>query len=120
MSIESMLQMFRHLISEFSDIQDDEITYFLQLGDNRLSKRLCPSIRDEAIVYLAAHQLDLARKRLGSGGQVTSVSEGKLNIQYTHSSSLDSDYDYSNYGRRYKDLIRSCVVSVVTYTGCCR
>lgn len=113
----SQLEMFRDLIPEFSGVPDDKILRYLERSDAKVAKRLSEIIRDEAVVYLAAHQLDLANKRFGSAGQVASVTEGKLNIQYVHSAKLNSDYDYSNYGRRYKDLVNSSTVSVVTFVG---
>jgi hypothetical protein len=71
-------------------------------------------IRDNLIVYLAAHNIDLSLKRKGAGGAVTSVSEGKLNINYAVNTNINSEYDLSSYGGKYMALLKSVTIAPIT------
>lgn len=113
MTIETIRQLFRVLAPEFADVQDEELTTIITLNDSKLNSLLHDDVRDEAIVYLTAHMIDLGRKRKGAGGVVSSVTEGRLSIQYYNNASIKDEFDYSNYGRRYKSIIYNNIATVI-------
>ncbi len=108
------IDIFRLIADEFADIEDEKVLSYLELADQKISKKIHDNVRNEIVAYLAAHQIDISLKRKGSGGQVTSVTEGKLTIDYATNSKVNSEYDLSNYGRRYRDLIKSCTITPIT------
>ena len=69
---------------------------------------------DNLIVYLAAHNIDLALKRKGSGGQVKSIREGALSIDYAVNSNITSEFDMSSYGGKYMALVKSAIIAPLT------
>ena len=112
--MQELLVIFKLIADEFKDIGDDTIIAHLTLANNKISSNIPAHSRNEMVAYLAAHQVDISLKRKGSGGQVTSVSEGKLRIDYATNNKVKTEYDLSNYGRRYQDLRDSCVITLMT------
>lgn len=108
------LELFYAVAPEFSNEDAGFLITHLDNADSLVAKSIVAAVRTNMVVYLAAHNIDLANKRKGAGGQVISVSEGKLNIQYAASGNIKSDYDLSSYGRRYKDLVRSVTITPLT------
>ena len=110
----SLLERFKLLADEFKGIGDYTINLHLGIADEMIATTIRQSVRDNMIVYLAAHNIDLSQKRKGSGGQVTKVSEGKLSIDYAVNSNIESEYDMSSYGRQYKLLRDSVTITPIT------
>lgn len=108
------LAIFRLIAEEFADMSDELVNGYLSLADAKVKKTLSENIRGELVAYLAAHQIDLAKKRKGSGGQVTSLSEGKLAIKYAEGGIARTDLDLSSYGRMYQYIIRSNVATIMS------
>jgi len=113
MSMDLLLR-FKRIADEFKDIGDDVINDHLAMADELISQNIRVPIRDNLIVYLAAHNIDLSLKRKGSGGQVTSVSEGKLSINYAVNKNINSEYDLSSYGGKYMALLKSVTIAPIT------
>jgi hypothetical protein len=110
-----LLTRFKANADEFKDIGDDVISLYLEMAGSLITQNIWPQVvRDELITYLAAHKIDLSLKRKGAGGQVTSISEGKLNIHYAVNNNIKSEYDMSSYGRQYKLLRDSVTVTPMT------
>jgi hypothetical protein len=111
------LAIFRLVAEEFADMSDEVVNNYLALADAKVASWIHDNVRGEFVAYLAAHQIDLARKRKGSGGQVVSLSEGKLAIKYAEGGRVRSDLDLSSYGRMYQLLIKSNVPTIITENG---
>ena len=108
------LLAFRMLIEEFADLDEEILIFHLDNANSLIKKSISESIRKNMVCYLAAHNIDLSRKRKGAGGQVTAISEGKLKIDYAVNNNIKSDFDLSSYGRRYQDLLRSVIKAPMT------
>ena len=88
-----LLTRFKANADEFKDIGDDIINNYLEMTGSLIAQNTYPKVvRDELITYLAAHKIDLSLKRKGSGGQVTSISEGKLNIHYAVNNNINCQF----------------------------
>jgi len=109
-----LLERFKLLAPEFKEREDAEITKYLEMADESVTTDMRHPLRSEAVVYLAAYNMNLALKRKGSGGMVTSVTEGKLNIKYAENQNIRSSYDLCGYGRRYQEVIRRAIITPMT------
>lgn len=105
-----MLDVFKVIAPEFANNDDDSIQTYIDLADSEVA--LDNAQRERIIVYLAAHYMTLALKRKGAGGEVVSLSEGKLSIQYANSKAVD-DLDTTSYGRTYKRLVKKYFISPI-------
>ena len=108
------LDHFKLMIVEFAELDEAFLIAHLDNADSLIDTRFDEAIRKNLVVFLAAHNIDLATKRKGSGGQVTSISENKLKIEYAVNYEVKDNYDLSSYGREYKDLRRSAVITPLT------
>jgi hypothetical protein len=86
----------------------------IDIADDLIATSIITAVRDSLVIYLAAHNIDLALKRKGASGQVSSVKEGALSITYATSSSPKSEYDNSSYGRKYQQLVKNHTVTLLT------
>lgn len=64
--------------------------------------------RNLAIAYLAAHMLEVSNPINGSGGMVTSESEGGLARSYGVGAQKVDAYDRTIYGQQFKQLRAEC------------
>lgn len=112
---QAVMDRFYAIAPEFKDYSESEsiIKSHIDFADSFISKELASPIREEILLYLAAHKVDLALKRKGAGGQVTSLKEGGLSITYA-SGNVSDEYDYSSYGRAYKELVRQYSITAFT------
>ena len=112
----SALETFRIIATEFNYLSDDAVTKRLELTAREVTNpRLAADIKEELIAYLTAHYLTISEKRKGAGGEVASVSEGKLSITYTSGySNVKSDLAVTSYGRIYDRLMRSYTITPMT------
>ena len=86
----------------------------LNIASESHSVSIRQPLLDNLIVYLAAHNIDLALKRKGSGGQVKSIKEGALSIDYAVNSNIKSEFDMSSYGGKYMALVKSAIIAPLT------
>ena len=112
----SALETFRIIATEFNYLSDDAVTKRLELTAREVTNpRLAADIKEELIAYLTAHYLTISEKRKGAGGEVASVSEGKLSISYASGySNVKSDLAVTSYGRIYDRLMRSYTITPTT------
>jgi hypothetical protein len=110
-----VMKRFYAIAPEFLDYPDftESIKSHIDFADSFISREFVSPIREEIILYLAAHKVDLALKRKGAGGQVTSLKEGGLSATYA-TGKVSDEYDYSNYGRAYKELVRQYSITAFT------
>jgi hypothetical protein len=112
----SAIETFRIIATEFSYLSDDVVTKRLALTSREITNpKLAEDIKEEMIAYLTAHYLTISEKRKGAGGEVASVSEGKLSISYMAGySNVKSDLAVTSYGRIYDRLMRSYTITPTT------
>ena len=111
------LETFRIIATEFNYLDNDEITKRLELASREVANpKLKIDEKDEMVAYLAAHYLTMSEKRKGVGGEVASVSEGKLSITYTTGNPDKVKYDLAltSYGRTYVRLMRNYTITPIT------
>jgi len=112
----STLETFRIIATEFGYLSDETVSKRLALTAREVTNpKLADDIKEELIAYLTAHYFTVSEQRKGAGGEVSSVSEGKLSITYaTGKSSDDSDLGVTSYGRIYKRLMSSYTPTATT------
>jgi len=112
----SLLSTFRIIAPEFDSLSDKEIEERLALTEVEVTNSsLEQAIREKMIAYLTAHYLTISNKRKGAGGEVVSISEGRLSIQYASGYSVvKSDLAATGYGKIYDRLIRSYCITPLT------
>ena len=112
----SALETFRIIAAEFNYLSDDVVSKRLALTAKEVTNpKLKNDIKEELIAYLTAHYLTISEKRKGAGGEVASVSEGKLSITYASGySNVKSDLAVTSYGRIYDRLMRSYTITSTT------
>lgn len=112
----SLIKIFRSIAPEFDYLKDNDLKPHLELSGIELSnKNLSDNIKNKMIAYLTAHYLTISEKRKGAGGEVVSVSEGKLSIRYASGYSIvKSDLAATGYGKIYDRLIRSYCITPLT------
>ena len=108
-----LIDRFKLIALEFASEDVVFLNGHLTLASELVSEHIKQPLRDELIVYLAAHKIDQSLKRKGASGQVTSVREGNLAITYS-TSNAESEYDFSSYGRTYKQLVREYIIAPIT------
>lgn len=111
------LELFRLLITEFSTIDDVTVQAYIDNADSLISSSISENLRNNLIVYYAAFSIDTAQRWAGSKGQVESITVGGVSMSYgtIHGTSEGYiDLDASVYGRRYKSLLKSSVISITT------
>ncbi len=108
-----LIDIFKLIAEEFEDIGDDTIKSHLELADRKTAKNIPDYIREEMVAYLAAHQIDIARRSKQASGAVSNISEGKLSIAYNVVKAEDS-LGTTKYGAEYKQRLKSCVITPMT------
>ena len=79
----------------------------IDIADMQTAEGLCGDKRPLLVAYLAAHVLTLASRK-GSGGPITSLTEGSLSIGFGSSGVMGS-LSQTGYGQEYYRLSRACV-----------
>lgn len=115
----STLETFRIIATEFDYLSDETVSKRLALTAREVTNpKLDDEIKEELIAYLTAHYFTISEKRKGAGGEVASVSEGKLSISYASGySNVKSDLAVTSYGRIYDRLMRSYTITPITRLG---
>jgi hypothetical protein len=108
-----LIDRFKLIADEFANEPIDFLNGHLALSSEYVGQHINQPLRDELIAYLAAHRVDQSLKRRGASGQVTSVKEGNLAITYS-TSDAESEYDFSSYGRTYKQLVKEIFIAPMT------
>ena len=90
---------------EFAD--SAELQGAIDVAEMQIADGLCGDKRPLLVAYLAAHVLSVASRK-GSGGPVTSLSEGGLSIGFG-SSGIMGSLSQTSYGQEYHRLSRACV-----------
>ena len=115
-----LLQTFRTLASEFSDLNDDTIQIWFDLTSPLISKKVFGQLYDQALVLLTAHRLKMAgygNTTYGTVGEtlrISSYSEGGASIGFTPSQSnfSSANLELTTYGKQYAELRRLVVIPI--------
>jgi hypothetical protein len=109
-----LLARLKRIAPEFALEDEQFLLDHLTISQESISSMIRQPLLDNLIVYLAAHNIDLALKRKGSGGQVKSIREGALSIDYAVNSNITSEFDMSSYGGKYMALVKSAIIAPLT------
>jgi hypothetical protein len=108
-----LIDRFKLIADEFANEPIDFLNGHLTLASEFIGQYINQPLRDELIVYLAAHRVDQSLKRRGASGQVTSVREGSLAVTYS-TGEANSEYDFSSYGKTYRQLVKEVFIAPMT------
>lgn len=95
---------------EFADVNLQD---FVDLASSEVKSNI--QDRDKIVAYLACHYATIALKQKGASGEVTSVTEGKLNITYANNIKNSDNLSSTSYGREYKRLLNKNIFRNYTY-----
>ena len=73
-----LLARLKVIAPEFAQENEQFLLDHLTISQESISSMIRQPLLDNLIVYLAAHNIDLALKRKGSGGQVKSIKKVRL------------------------------------------
>lgn len=131
----SILETFRLLCKDFSDVGDEEVSNYLSIFAPMVSKKKFRSNYNLALVYYVAHKMAMdglgktSENSLGaaisvsdvaaySAAGVTAVKDGETSISFLAGSSesgksgADAEYEKTVYGRQYMAIRDSCIVPI--------
>lgn len=102
-----------------------DLTGAIAIAELQIGVGLCGDKRPLLVAYLAAHILTIARRKLGAGGDVRSLKEGGLSIEYSSGSAkIITGLSNTSYGQEYDRISKGCVFTPRTrntllINGCC-
>jgi len=115
------VELFRTLTgNDFVDKTDEEIQEFLNVSESVTSTTVCLDVRHLLVIYDAAHRMTLAFRGGGTGGPITSKSEGQLSIGFGMHADADPLLSSTSYGQMLEDLRRGCIFSPRTSSSVCQ
>lgn len=129
----SSLQLFRDLFPEFSAVADATITAWLGVAASRLSSRAFGQLYQQAAVFMAAHFVELAQRRLaasagggtgggiGLSGPITSIKTDRLSMSaqgiQNRRNMTDEFFSRTDYGLDFLSLRDSIPTSPLVMNG---
>ena len=126
METTKILNTFRLVAGEFSDMDDEKVNSMIELQGVRISQKAFGDKYDLAVAYLTAHSFKLDEMLKGGGassggltsGTIISEKEGSISVGYA-SPSLSryndgSLYAKTAYGLLFLELRSQCIVPVMT------
>lgn len=126
MDATKILSTFRLVASEFSDVDDKNVTTMIELQSVRISPKAFGDKYDLAVAYLTAHAFKFDEMLKGGGassgglvsGAITSEKEGGISVGYaspTLSRYNDGSlYAKTAYGLLFLELRSQCIVPLMT------
>ena len=116
------LEVFRMVGSEFSAMEDEEISKWIELATPLVSKKVFGKTYEHAIALLTAHKLKMNGYGDSSVGtvddslRVSSYSEGSTSIGFSVSQGnniqVDAEYALTVYGLQYLTLRRQRIIPI--------
>ena len=126
METTKILNTFRLVAGEFSDMDDEKVNSMIELQGVRISQKAFGDKYNLAVAYLTAHAFKLDEMLKGGGassggltsGTIISEKEGSISVGYA-SPSLSryndgSLYAKTAYGLLFLELRSQCIVPVMT------
>ena len=126
MDATKILSTFRLVASEFSDVDDKNVTSMIELQGVRISQKAFGDKYNLAVAYLTAHAFKLDEMLKGGGasngglvsGAITSEKEGSISVGYAPPSTSryndGSLYSKTAYGLLFLELRSQCIVPLMT------
>ena len=126
METTKILNTFRLVSGEFSDVDDKKVNSMIELQGVRISQKAFGDKYNLAVAYLTAHAFKLDEMLKGGGassggltsGTVVSEKEGSISVGYaspTLSRYNDGSlYSKTAYGLLFLELRSQCIVPVMT------
>lgn len=121
-----VLAMVRVIASELDTIDDNTVLQYIDFAKTFVSERRFGPMYEKALAFYAAHLLTLKSITAANGatdaaltaGAVTSEREGDLQRTYDYSSGSSSSLlSKTVYGKQYLELLKMCIVPVITRRG---
>lgn len=120
-----VLAMVRVVASELDTIDDNTVLQYIDFAKTFVSERRFGPMYEKALAFYAAHLLTLKSITAANGatdatltaGAVTSEREGDLYRAYDYSGSSSSLLSKTVYGKQYLELLKMCIVPVITRRG---
>ena len=122
----SITEVIRLIGPEFKDVEDDELSKWVELVKPMVSKKLFDDLYEQAVAYLVCHKLKIAGKgenplgNIGSigslGFSIGSVSEGGTSVSFgaNQSSNLASDAELAltTYGLQFLSIRKMVIIPI--------
>lgn len=102
----STLERFRLVATEFASIADSVVNGHIEIASERIDAVQFGSDYQQALAYLAAHQLAIAGRGGNASGPVVSERAGELSITYGYAQASDA-LETTAYGRAFIALRQS-------------
>ncbi len=116
------IEIFRLVATEFSGMEDNTVSQWLELTSPLISKRVFGKLYDQALALLTAHRLKMAGYGDSSYGtvgdtlRIGSYSEGETSIGFTVNQAtnllVDAELTLTPYGLEYLSLRRLVVIPI--------
>ncbi len=123
---QSVIAMIRTIAPQFEKDSDATVQVYMELAEPFVSENKLGPFYVRALAEYAAHLMTLRDMIAADGASgaslvsvgVTSEREGDLQRTYGTSTETDgSDLTKTIYGKRYKKLLRMCIVPIKTRMG---
>lgn len=122
----SVTEVIRLIGPEFKDVEDDELSKWIELVQPMVSKKLFDDLYEQAVAYLVCHKLKIAGKgenplgdigSIGSlGFSIGSVSEGGTSVSFgaSQSSNLanDAELALTTYGLQFLSIRKMVIIPI--------
>ena len=122
----SVTEVIRLIGPEFKDVEDDELSKWIELVQPMVSKKLFDDLYEQAVAYLVCHKLKIAGKgenplgNIGSigslGFSIGSVSEGGTSVSFgaSQSSNLanDAELALTTYGLQFLSIRKMVIIPI--------
>lgn len=122
----SVTEVIRLIGPEFKDVEDDELSKWIELVQPMVSKKLFDDLYEQAVAYLVCHKLKIAGKgenplgdigSIGSlGFSIGSVSEGGTSVSLgaSQSSNLanDAELALTTYGLQFLSIRKMVIIPI--------
>lgn len=132
----SLLETFRLLFGDFSDVSDEEVNKYLSVFAPMVSKKKFGSSYNLALAYYVAHKMAMngigktSENFLGgtvsvsevasyAAAGITSIKDGETSLSFSTGESSgksgsDAEYEKTVYGIQYMAIRDSCIVPITT------
>jgi hypothetical protein len=111
----AVLDKFRIVASEFANLADQDVLNVIQIAEPQLALSIGGANRETLIAYLTAHILTLARRKMGATGEIASMSEGGISIEFQKSTAkLRNSLSTTTYGQEFDRLCRPYIFTIGT------
>lgn len=105
-------ELFAALAPEFEDTSKPILDAIFPVAERQVNLSVWGEKLDEALVYLVAHMLTMA-KRNGRVGDLSSQSTGSLSRSYGGLSAVKGSLDLTSYGVEFQRIRKQLVITPI-------